>query len=326
VKLDLLAGTVEFRDLSSDERRRAPFHDGRLRRDPSTSCKVELEALLSCLRDRPAAPAPVHYIFHTAFCGSTLLARYLDQPGLAAVYREPQPLAHLAWCRARGEVEGERLREIAAAMLRLVSSTAAPGEIPVIKLHDGCNTLIDSLLEIGPDSRGVVVHSDLPTFVLATLKSASRRRYVRDRIRWNDFDVIDGRSLDDLDQWVDAEAIAGLWLAQHRVCRRALERHADRLRSLDSRILYRRGPQALRAVAGHLGLEFSPGLVRRITRSTGKVHAKSGGRYRPFRRAVRDAVARRIRSNEIKAATDWCRSAMDDRAVPSGLPGPIALD
>ncbi len=323
VKLDMLADQVTVRDLPRQDRVRAAFHDARLLRDASMGEVIELQRLLSNYRDRLFVPERVHYIFHTAFCGSTLLARYLDQPGGVSVFKEPQALAHLAWCRETREVDADRWRETIALMVRLISRTSSAGEVPVIKLHDGCNTMIDSLLGLHPDSRGVIVYSDLPTFLLSCLKNVSRRRYVRDRIRWNGIARVDALREIDLDQLVDAEAIAALWLAQHEICRRALERHGDRLRSVNGSMLRRRSPETLRSVATHFGIELSPRFAGQITRREGKVHAKSGGRYRPFERALRDRVRRRLYASEMQAATAWIESVLQGRAIPDELPAAI---
>jgi len=166
VKLDLEAETVTIQELSREARVRAAFHDGRKPLGPSIKHVVELKRLLSSYRDRLFVPQPVHYIFHNAFCGSTLLARYLDQLSQISVYKEPQALTHLAWYRGMHPVDGDRWRETAALMVRLISRTASSDEIPVIKLHDGCNTLAGALLKLHPESRGVILYSDLPTFLL----------------------------------------------------------------------------------------------------------------------------------------------------------------
>src|SRR4051812_12161071 len=51
-------------------------------------------------RAAASAPAPLHWIFHSAFCCSTLLARAVDLPGTAMGLKEPLVLNDLiGWRR-----------------------------------------------------------------------------------------------------------------------------------------------------------------------------------------------------------------------------------
>ncbi|MFN7400604.1 MAG: hypothetical protein ACK5SX_16460, partial [Sandaracinobacter sp.] len=54
------------------------------------------------------APAPLHFILHSAFCCSTLLVRALDREGIAMGLSEPQILNDIVGWRHRGPVEGAK--------------------------------------------------------------------------------------------------------------------------------------------------------------------------------------------------------------------------
>ena len=62
--------------------------------------EVPLAALASAV---PAPSAPVTFIFHTAFCRSTLLARALEQPGISTGLSEPGIIASLAGAGSAGQ-------------------------------------------------------------------------------------------------------------------------------------------------------------------------------------------------------------------------------
>ncbi|RZL97642.1 MAG: hypothetical protein EOP68_26225, partial [Sphingomonas sp.] len=47
--------------------------------------------------------APLHFVFHSAFCLSTLLARAFDRPGWAMGLKEPMILHDIVGWRRRGE-------------------------------------------------------------------------------------------------------------------------------------------------------------------------------------------------------------------------------
>src|SRR5690349_15814585 len=53
-----------------------------------------------CLRE--AQPGPLHFLFHSAFCGSTLLAGALDRRGVAMGLSEPVILNDVVGFRRRG--------------------------------------------------------------------------------------------------------------------------------------------------------------------------------------------------------------------------------
>lgn len=115
-----------------------------------------------------AASAPIHFIFHTAFCCSTLLAKALDVPGRALALKEPDVLINVAnrITQSDDSANRERLRLV----LRLLSRPFEAGETVVVKPTNFANRLAQPVLEALPQARLVLLHSDLPTLLRSIVK------------------------------------------------------------------------------------------------------------------------------------------------------------
>ncbi len=137
--------------------REAAFLDGR------TQCWDAEE-----VRDLPATPAPnkpLRYIFHGSFCGSTLLARLLDQAGASIVLREPQAYVDVA------NAAGRFLPTLSAAM----ADMGARDEAVVVKPTNWANTLIPLLTAPEYCESAVFVSQPLPDFLRAVLRGGRDR-------------------------------------------------------------------------------------------------------------------------------------------------------
>src|SRR5687767_9874339 len=87
---------------------------------------------------RPAAvasireAAPIHFIFHSAYCCSTLLARALDIEGVSMGLKEPVILNDISGWKRRGG-EPARVAEALDSAMALLARPFAPGEAIVVK-------------------------------------------------------------------------------------------------------------------------------------------------------------------------------------------------
>lgn len=150
------------------------FLDGRS--DFSTGPAVWMEG--SQARPNPPAPPPDRYIFHVGFCGSTLLARLLDQPGRALVLREPNCLADLANQADRPSASShcavtldEGLTEIRSQLRRGWQG----GEPVVVKPSNWVNRLLPDFAAQPAAMRALFMTIDRPAFVRAIVRGGSDR-------------------------------------------------------------------------------------------------------------------------------------------------------
>ena len=106
--------------------------------------------------DLPAAeclaqvrPGPLHFLFHSAFCGSTMLVRGFDRPGLAMGLSEPVILNDVVGFRRRG-AERRAVARAADVATRLLARPFAAGEAVVVKPSNVINPLAELLLALRP--------------------------------------------------------------------------------------------------------------------------------------------------------------------------------
>lgn len=148
-----------------------------------------------------ALAAKTGWIFHVAHCGSTLLARALDQPATNLILREPLALRQLALAP-----DAARLTLVAG----MLGKRYQP-ELPnVVKANVPVNFLLPRLLATDPAAPAIFLYLDLPDYLLAILRSTDHRAWLQ-RVTHQL-----AEHLGDLTGLSDAQRAAALWLAQIR--------------------------------------------------------------------------------------------------------------
>jgi len=162
-----------------------------------------------------------NYIFISAFCCSTLLARYFDLMPRCLVLREPGLLGQLAIARNRPGLGvppmawEQEWREWAALGVSLLTRSFDSRDTVIVKAADVCNNLCDVLLSRDPRSRAVLLSVPLRTFILSVLKSDSRRLWMRARARFWHAESRRDSAIPKVepDRLDDARRSAFLWMA-----------------------------------------------------------------------------------------------------------------
>jgi hypothetical protein len=115
----------------------------------------------------PVLPqAPLSWLFHTSFCGSTLAARALHLPPYTVCLREPLVLRRLGDARHSGwPLEG-----LVDPTLRLLARPWQAGGAVVIKPTHAALNIAKDLMAATPTSRAVVLTSSLDDFLVSNLK------------------------------------------------------------------------------------------------------------------------------------------------------------
>ena len=206
-------------------------------RDQFTKTTVAAEAVAGAID--PAARASIQFIFHTSFCGSSLLARALEIPGTASSMREPAILINLANRLIKNDdrANADRL-EIA---LRLLERPFAAGESVVSKQSNFANRVIEPILRARAASRAVLLHSDLDTYLISLLKRGMwgrilGRKLFTNMISWSKLEL--GMSEDEILELTDMQVAALAYLMQIHHFRSMVKAFGSRVMMLDSSALF----------------------------------------------------------------------------------------
>ena len=251
--------------------------------------------------------APLHLILHSGLGGSTFVARTLAQPGTAVALQEPPVLTDVI---AYGAKKGpQAMAALLAEVSRLLARPFAPGEAVVCKLSGVGNGLARMIAGGHPDSQLICLFNPLDQ-MLASLASrgAGGRMAGRQLLlglrnsRMMAFEMTDKQLLDH----TDFQLAGFAWLSiQKMMLAAAEELGPSRVAFISTEAVMRDGPEAVAAVASHLGVKLDVDAC--VESGAFSRHAKSGEPFDPRRRAEALEQALELHSEEIEAIVSWAR-------------------
>jgi hypothetical protein len=261
---------------------------------------------------------PIQFIFHTSFCGSTLLAKALDVPG-TSVLKEPDVLINLANRMIRSDDQANRQR--LELVLQLLERPFAPGQTVIVKPTNFGNRLLENALGQRPQSKAVLLYSDLETFLRSLLKRGmfgrifGRRLFTQLR-GWSPLDF--GYGPDELLQLTDVQAAALAWLMQIHHFDAMARAFRDRVLVLDSPALLADPTTAIDKAQALFGLGLDRAEAEAI--ATGPVfskHSKFSDRdYSAEARAKEHEAATAAHSEELEMVVKWIAAVAAQVGAP----------
>ncbi|MCL9981790.1 MAG: hypothetical protein NBV60_01405 [Erythrobacter sp.] len=265
----------------------------------------------------PPAETPVTFIFHTAFCRSTLLVRALEQPGISTGLSEPGIIASLAGAGAAGQ---GALAPVAALLARPWGA----GEAVFIKPTNHANRLGPGLMQALPQARAVLMTNPLPSFLAAVVrKGMLGRRWGRqlylELMSYAGMDLgMDGREQFAM---TDLQATALAWFLNQRLLAALASNFGTRVRVLDGDAFARDPAATLAAVYAFAGKDVSPSQIAAI--ASGPVFARDAKTGEDFAaKSARDnaATSSTVTDDEIAKVSEWIGLI----AQQAGLAVPLA--
>lgn len=269
----------------------------------------------------------LHFLFHSAFCGSTLLTSALDRPGSAMGLSEPVLLNDVTGFRLRGAAPAAVARA-ADISLRLLARPFGAGEGVVVKPSNLVNPLAELLLALQPEARAVFLYAPLETFLISVVrKGLPCRLWVRELLegylRMGYVDL--GFEQGDHFRQSDLQVAAVGWLAQHAHFARLVQKlGSGRIATLDADRMTLDPVAALAAVSRHYGIGLDRAAIAEIVAGPafGK-HSKSGTAFTVQDRSAEYAAARAAHGDEIDMVLEWARRVADAAGVRLDPPAPL---
>lgn len=276
---------------------------------------------------RAAPAAPLHWIFHSAFCCSTLLVRAFDLPGTAMGLKEPVVLNDLIGWRRRQE-SGPDMATVVDDTLTLLARPFAHGEAVVVKPSTAINALAPALLALRPGSAAVLLYAPLPTFLASIAKKELEGRlWVRTLLSGMLDDGLApfGYSAREHFAHTDLQVAALAWLGQQILFADLVTRFgAGRVRTLDSASLTARPRVAMAAAAQLFGMPMSDRVLDEVVAGPAfRRHSKFGNAFDAGARAAEHRDAADTHAREIDVVVRWAERVADSFGVGLTPPAPL---
>ncbi len=272
-------------------------------------------------------PAPLHFIFHSAFCLSTLLARAADHEGAAMGIKEPVILNDMVGWKRRG-AEPRKLAPVLDTVLNLLARPFGTNESVVVKPSNILNVLAPGILHLRPESNAIFLYAPLQTYLRSVAKKGMWcRLWVRELILGQLKDgIVDlGFETGDYLGQTDLQIAAVGWLAQHALFAATIERYGPaRVRTLDSATLLARREEVLAGLSAHFRLNLQPADIAAILAGPAfNTHSKSRAAFSGEARAAEHRTAAEAHAEEIEKVTLWAEAVAANAGIGLDLRAPL---
>lgn len=267
-----------------------------------------------------AERAPIQFIFHTSHCCSTLLGKALEVPGTSSLLNEPDVFINLAnrFIRSDDSSNLERLELV----LRLLERPFAPGEKVIVKPTNFGNRIAEPILATRPDSRAILLYSDLETLLFSLAKRGMfgwifGRQLFNQISQWSPLDF--GYSPTELLEQTDMQITALAWLMQmHHLDALARVFGPERAMLLDSSWLLADPAAALGKAQTLFGLGLDSAQVEAI--ASGPVfakHSKTPGQdYGVDAREQERKATADVHAEDIAMVVEWIKAVAAQVGAP----------
>jgi len=311
MRIDVRQNEIGFIQMSPETYRQSPFLDRRAVRAAPGTVRVKLDRLLM-VAPKVLPERPAHIILHGAFCGSTLLSRYLEELPNCLAIREPQILTQLLELRSRPEIDAETWRNLFELTMTLLERGFPIQRDVVIKAADHCNWMGELFLKRDDRVRIVFLASPLRIFLLQALKIDHRRQWLKDHVASlrELIGTVPFLSGFDPTQASDAQRAAAMWLLNGFICASLLERFgSSRVLTISGEDLIRDPASILVDVADYFHLLDSEAQRRSLIDIQPSLrHAKDAGLTydADARLAELEEAASRF-GDEVASAMAWAK-------------------
>jgi hypothetical protein len=321
-----------FVNMTRDLYFKSIFSDHRICARNSEIIRLPLAQLLDRFEEETFPAPKLSYVFHMAHGGSTLLARALDVQGMNIVYREPAALRQLGVVAADGQLganPSEIWRRVFKLSTVLLAKKYQKGERVIIKANVPVNFIIPQLMNVHPNTRGIILFAGLEDYLLSILKSQGHRTWVRNIVDeiGNGLDTIIGMTKEERKALSDAEAAACLWMAQIHLFDNALKKYAN-LKSLDAEAFFGNPKLVLSKAFQFYRLKVKDEKLAAIVKSDLFTrHSKTPEqKFDNSQRLQQKQLLRAQISDELMRARQWVDSHLDQCALPESLPKPLMAE
>jgi len=257
------------------------------------------------------------FLFHTAFCGSTLLARALDDSPSIVSLKEPNSLLSISDASLR--LPNEALHQSLNTTLKLLGRPWASAGRTLIKPTNSVNRLLPDTMKL-TNSRAILLYSSLDEFIISCCKKLPAADTY---IRWMAQHLLHGTQLQkELGIPTDykfhfLEACVITWYAQMEWYAVALanDKNGD-LCTLDMKTLLASPESVVTSCARFLKFDTAQTVIsERVAQVFSRNSKDTDTQYSPTMRATERETIRDRYKIELGIATRWAHETIAPAAM-----------
>lgn len=263
---------------------------------------------------------PLRYIFHTAFCGSTLLSRALSELPRIMVLKEPDVLMKVSGGSLHSG--NESVIPYLMTSLKELSQPWTESGAVVIKPTNSVNRLVPEIMANYP-GKTILLYGGLEDFLVSCIKKLPA---AEEKIRWmaqhllHQTDLQKKLGVDTYYKFNFVESCVITWYSQMEYFAKAIERdHLDQIRMLDMKDMLAKPFETVRAASHFFELqksdaEIEVSVAREFSRNSKKVETA-------YTDAERSQEASRVRaqySDLLRIALEWAANNIAPAAIMPG--------
>ena len=328
-KMDIAKGAIRFARIDRQGISREAFLDNRMSSSVAAWADVRIADIAHEAGALPASILQPAFIFHTAFCCSTLMARALDTKGEALALKEPDILMDLAnaYRMAKGPDARRTVDSARRLVMRLLARPHENAERVVIKPTNTANNLAPIVAESG--ARAVFLFGDLKGFLVSVLKKGEAcKAFVRKQYAIFALDEAGVGGIPERQALglTDLQIAALVWRHQMELFTRILNTPGTaHVRSLDFRVLLDRPADALIAASEHLQLGIDAQTLKEAAKGpVFQKNSKFGDQdYDAGARARDEAALMERHGEELAMIEKWAMRLKLANDISSDLPKPL---
>lgn len=324
--LDINSGKVEMVNVSREQIATTTFlADPGF---PPTNIERQVCSLSSLAQAMtPTSSLPPAYIFHSAFCCSTLLARALDFPGKVRSLKEPKITMDIAdYIRRTG-----RVPEHIKVAKNLLTRVEDAHEKTLIKPTNMANNLLLYNTPLLDKSPILFLYGSLRGFLISVLKKGEEGRFMtrrmytilaQDPTRFKDIPTQQLVTLTDL------QIASMVWLLQTEIFESKLTScHDGRMASLHCDIFLAKPAACLSAINRHFSLNLSSDDLVQLASSEvlNRDSKKQGANYNATERQLESEKIEKEYGTTLDRICQWTDSLSLNQKVKHTLSRPLQI-
>lgn len=318
-RYDPIRDEVHFIEVDRDDHRSAVFLTDEYLKGAQSPRAIK-RGLATASDDK----APLHFIFHSGYCCSTLLARAFDIPNVSMGFKEPVILNDIVGHKGRG-AQNHEIEDILTDTLTLLARPFEKGESLVVKPSSLINVIAPEIMRLRPDAKALFLYAPLEDFLGSIARKGMwGRLWVRDLMskQLRDGMINLGLEGDDYIRLTDLQAAAVGWLAQQSLFMSLQQKLGrERVIAVASTTLMKSPTHTMTQLSDHFGLNIGAQKIKDIvTGPTFTRHSKTNVDFDGKSREIDRTSGQALHADEIEKVFMWAKIVADNANIPLVLP------